>query len=761
MFDSFQNLFKALYGELVLPLAVVDGGAKTVVNINASLAELLGVTFDISTTNRLKELFVLDTGKAIDSDFLQLKSNNKESFCCRFPLCESSVFQLTSVPLELTGQQFYVLQVQSRNDHSSILKSADSRLTFAINEASDGLWDWNAQTNEVYFSPKLDHILGFEPGERTPCFSSWFDLVHPDDAPRVMENLQGHLDSKRDSYDVEYRIRTKQGEWKQVRDRGLVCEHTAEGQAVRAVGMLSDITAYRQLEQELRTARQRFEDYALCRSDWFWEADERLNIIELSSQFFSQTGIKAEEIRGRNLLELLEEHDLNDAVEQVKKGEPFRNIRLTIGRNGYWISVSARPVTDKDGTVIGYRGIGENINDQVVLENMVTAYQQNAEIMMERAPVAIGIVDGKGQFFFSNDAFLKLVRADNISLAEKYRAARELSKPDKQILQSDESYSYEMVLETLDGPKFYSVMKYRLYRADHKDMVVVTVAMDITFTRQQEVEQKKIEMVLDSIAEGILITDAEHRIVSANRSLQETTGFGLDELLGNTPAILSSGRYDRSFYQELWNEVHQSGKWRGDIWNRCKNGAVIRQHVSIQAIQINGQIQHYIGIYSAAFQACSQRDSEMFAQQHDPLTGLPNRQLLQDRLHMACLRARASRMSIEITLIRIKNMTAINDQYGHTAGDQILKKLAFMLQDVLSLDDTIARYGASEFVLIRERALEITADSLVGPVLEKAVVLSDGSRVFPEYAMTFARYPENGSNPQRLMRSLHQTVPEE
>ena len=747
MFDSFQSLFKSLYGGLDSPLVVVDGDAKAVVNINASLTELLEAAFDVTAINRLKELFVLETGESIDSDLLREKSNNKESFCCKCPACEAPLYQLKSLPLVLAGQQFYVLQVQPRGDQTSILKSADSRLSFAINEASDGLWDWNALTNEVYFSPKLDHILGFEPGERTPCFSSWFDLVHPDDAAQVLESLTEHLDGKRDCYDVEYRIRTRQGEWKQVRDRGLVCEYTADGEAVRAVGMLSDITAYRQLEQELRTARRRFEDYALCRSDWFWEADEQLNIIELSSQFFSQTGVKAEEIHGRNLIELLEEHDLNDAVERVKKGESFRNSRLTIGRNGYWVSVSARPVTDKDGAVIGYRGIGENINDQVVLENMVKAYQQNAEIMMERAPVAIGIVDGKGQFFFSNDAFLKLLRADKISLAEKYRAARELSRPDKQVLQSDESYSYEMVLETLDGPRFYSVMKYRLYRADQKDMVVVTVAMDITFTRQQEVEQKKIEMVLDSIAEGILITDAEHRIVSANRSLQETTGFGLDELLGNTPAIFSSGRYDRAFYQELWNEVHQSGKWRGDIWNRCRNGAVIRQHVSIQAIQINGQIQHYIGIYSAAFQACSQRDSEMFAQQHDPLTGLPNRQLLQDRLHMACLRARASRQSIEIALIRIKNMTAINDQYGHTAGDQILKKLAFMLQDVLSLDDTVARYGASEFVLIRERALETTADRLVRPVLEKAVVLSDGSRVFPEYAMTMARYPKMVATP--------------
>lgn len=529
----------------------------------------------------------------------------------------------------------------------------------------------------------------------------------------------------------------------------------------RVAGQLPDTAAYQKLEEELRHTRDRFEDFALCGSDWFWETDAGLNIIEVSSQFTEQTGIQSGWLKGQNLIALLKDKEIVDAVTALRNGLPLRNVRLPVGDQDYWVSLSGRAVKGLDGQLTGYRGIGENIHDQVALEKALRIYQRNAEIMMDRAPAALGMLGQNGQFFYANDSFFKLLRADQGSLAEKYRELRELSRPDHGIFSSDDddcSQSYEMVLETLDGPRFYSVLKYRLRRIDEQSLLLVTMVVDITHTRQQEVEQKKTEMVLDNIAEGILITDAEYRIVSANRSIQETTGYSLEELLGNTPALFSSGRYDRSFYQELWNQLHQSGQWRGDIWNRCQNGSVIRQHLSIQAILVNGEPQHYIGIYSSAWQAGSRRDFEQFAQQYDPLTSLPNRQLFQDRLHMACLRARVSRQSVEITQVRIGNMAELNSVHGHMAGDQILKKLAFHLEGCLSVDDTLARFSGDEFIMLRERGLDQTAENLVKAVLDQAIVLEDGSRVYPEFTIESVHYPDQGCNPQKLLRHFRRCV---
>ncbi len=754
MSDSLYDLFDPLYGGLPCSLAAVDKQTLTVLYINQSLSSLLEPVMGIKAGCHVNQLAVLDNETGIDHSILDKSCQGREWVRCLCPVLNFRKINLQAVLVELDSRRFYLVQIEGLDKKPGIPTSDDSRLTYAMNEACDGLWDWNVVTGEVYFSPKLDRMLGFEPGERDPNFDSWFDLVHSSDADRVLTTMNRHLNGEIDFYDVEYRIRTKRGDWKQVRDRGQVCDWDRDGNVTRAVGMLSDITAYRELEQELRHTLDRFEDYALCHSDWFWEADAQLNITEVSSQFSSQTGVHINELKGKNLVTLFKDQKISEAARIVDDGRPFRNVRLSLGGQNYWISLSGRSVMDHHGQVSGYRGIGENINDKVLLENTVKAYQKNAEIMMERTPVSIGLVDQKGQFFYANHSFLQLLRADQSSVAEKYKMLRELSRPDKEVFQNDDSLSYEMILETLDGPRFYSVIKYRLYRADEKTTVVVTMVMDITFTRQQEVDQKKIEMVLDSISEGILITDAEYRIVSANRSMQETTGYSLEELLGNTPSLFSSGRYDQGFYQELWNEVHKSGKWRGDIWNRCRNGSVLRQHVSIQAIMVQGRVQHYIGIYSSAYQARSQRDSEIFAQQHDPLTSLPNRQLYQDRLHMACQRSRVCRQPVEITLVRICNMTVLNDRHGHTVGDQVLKKVAFNLQDALAMDDTLARYSADEFVVVRERGLEIKTEDLVQPTLDRPIILGDGSRVLPEYVVKSVRYPEQGGNPQRLMRQL-------
>ncbi|MCL6271435.1 PAS domain S-box protein [Sansalvadorimonas sp. 2012CJ34-2] len=757
MLASHRTLFDSLYGHLLNPLAVVGSKDLQVCYANQALKGLFKTIDWTSPHISLAAMFEFDLGEAVNLELLERCSQQVEAFECINVSDTLRVFQVTPAQLKLDDDspEYFVLQVQASSRSTAILPSSDSRLTYALTEACDGLWDWCIGTGEVFFSPKLDQMLGFDPEERSPCFESWAGLVHPDDINRVQDALGCHLRGDSESYDIEYRIYTKQGGMKQVRDRGRICRWDSEGNASRVIGMLSDITAYRELESELRETRDRFEDYALCGSDWFWETDQNLVIQDVSSQFTRQTGVGAEDIKGRNLLNLLRESEQTSAIDAVKDSLPIRNIRLAIGQQKYWIALSGRSMFDRSGVMCGYRGIGENIHDQVMLEKTVQAYKHNAEVMMDRAPAAIGMISEKGQFFYSNKAFLSLLRADTNNLSEKYRNEKQLSKPDKQVLQSDESMIFEMVMETLDGPQFYSVLKFRLNRADKNERLVVTIAMDITYTRQREVDQKKIEMVLDNIAEGILITDLDHKIVSANRSMQETTGYTLDELVGKTPSIFSSGRYDRGFYQELWNEVHQSGKWRGDIWNRCRNGSVMRQHVSIQAIMVDGQVQHYIGIYSTAFQSGIRRDSEMFAQQYDPLTSLPNRMLFQDRLHMACQRSRVRRHSVEITLVHVSNMTTLNDGYGHTVGDQVLKRVAFHLQDGLSLDDTVARYSSDEFVVIREKGLEISADELIRPVLDRPIVLGDGARVVPEYTVQSVRYPDQGANPHRLMRLLH------
>ncbi|WP_194842524.1 PAS domain S-box protein [Endozoicomonas sp. OPT23] len=763
MFASPVELFETVYGGMIYPIAVVEQESLKVTYINTTLRNLSGVERGIKVGQILDTALKTASGDIVESALFHKVSTETNPLDCHCLINLGVTFSLHLKPVQLDSEHFFVLQFDNIAMPTSNDKVCNDRLAFAMNEACDGLWDWNIKTNAVYFSPKLDRMLGFEPGEREPDVNGWLSLVHPDDQPVALSAIEKHLQGDAEYYEAEYRIATKDGQWKQVHDRGLSCEWNNEGKPTRAVGMLSDITAYRSLEAELRNTLERFEDYASSGSDWFWETNANLVVTDIGGRPEHESSIHLAQLIDQNLIHTLREQEQTEAVLALRNNQPIRNIRFAIGTQEYWVNLSGRPVFDQQGQLTGYRGIGENINEQVKLENTVRSYQKNSEIMMEKAPVAIGIVDEAGNFFYANESFTALNKCNYEQLAAKYQENRELSRPDRELFRSaalGEHTSYEMVLETLDGPKFFSVTKFLTRRAEDQCLLAITMIMDITYSRQQEVEQKKVEMVLDNIAEGILITDADHRIVSANNSLLRETGFTMTELVGQTPSVLSSGRYDRIFYQEMWSQVHQTGKWRGHLWNRKKDGTVLRQKVSIQAITVNDDVQHYIGIYSSSQQSTSEQDSEMFNLQCDPLTGLPNRALLQDRLHMACQRGRASRQSVEVSLIKISNREELLEQFGHTACDEVLKKLAFRFQDCLSLDDSIGRYGVDEFIVIRERNLETKITDILGNITEQQIILSDGGQVTVKIGLHSASYPKDAHSPQKIIRQLRSKTTE-
>ncbi len=757
MFANPFELFKTVYGDMIYPIAVVEKESLKVVYINTTLKNLSGVDRGLKIDQALDTALKTASGDTVKSSLFYKFSTETEPLNCHCLINPGVTFSLHLKSFEFESNQFFILQFDNFKLPISEDKVCNDRLAFAMNEACDGLWDWNIETSSVYFSPKLDRMLGFEPGEREPDVDSWLNQVHQDDRRIALSAIEKHLRGDAEYYEAEYRIATKDGEWKRVHDRGLSCEWDNNGKATRVVGMLSDITAYRSLEGELRNTLERFEDYACSGSDWFWETNASFVVTDIGGQPEHNSTIHLAQLLNQNLMHMLREQDQTEAVLAMRSNLPIRNIRFVIGSQKYWVSLSGRPVFNEQDKLMGYRGIGENIDEQIRLENTVKSYQRNAEIMMERAPVAIGIINDSGQFFYANESFMALNKCNHEQLPEKYQSNREISRPDRELFKSQlcgENISYEMVLETLDGPRFYSVTKFLTNRAYEECMLVVTMIMDITYSRQQEVEQKKVEMVLDNIAEGILITDANHKIVSANNSLLKETGFSMAELVGQTPSILSSGRYNRSFYQEMWSLVHQTGKWRGHLWNRKKDGSVIRQKVSIQAITVNDEVQHYIGIYTNSQQSTYEQDSEMFNQQSDPLTGLPNRTLLQDRLHMACQRGKATRQSVEVSLVSIGNREELLEQFGHTSCDEVLKKLAFRFQDTLSLDDSIGRYSAGEFIIIRERNLETSTRDLLGGSIDQPIILGDGSQVSVKINLNSVHYPNQGNTPQRLIRQL-------
>ena len=156
----------------------------------------------------------------------------------------------------------------------SDLKKRENQLWFALNEATDGLWDWDVATSEVFFSPQLKRMLGYGPDELSPDLSSWSSNIHPEDSAVVMAVLTDHLQGRRARYEAEYRLRNRNGDFRWVHDRGRVCERDAQGAPTRVVGMVQDITGRKLAEAELVRHRHHLQDLVQERTVALSEAKE-------------------------------------------------------------------------------------------------------------------------------------------------------------------------------------------------------------------------------------------------------------------------------------------------------------------------------------------------------------------------------------------------------------------------------------------------------------------------------------------------------
>jgi diguanylate cyclase (GGDEF)-like protein/PAS domain S-box-containing protein len=240
-------------------------------------------------------------------------------------------------------------------------------------------------------------------------------------------------------------------------------------------------------------------------------------------------------------------------------------------------------------------------------------------------------------------------------------------------------------------------------------------------------EELRIAAITFETQEGIIVTDPEGIILRVNQAFTRLTGYSEQEVLGRTPALLSSGRNDKSFYQRMWGSLKRDHYWQGEMWNKRKNGKIYAEWLTISAVLCpGGAITHFVGNFSDIT-----KDSEAEAEIHrlayyDALTQLPNRRLLMDRLQQALAGSRRSGHYGALLFLDLDNFKSLNDTRGHDVGDLLLIEIAKRLNSQMREGDTVARLGGDEFVLILE---DLSADvneaamqaGLVGEKVRKAI----------------------------------------
>jgi len=202
--------------------------------------------------------------------------------------------------------------------------------------------------------------------------------------------------------------------------------------------------------------------------------------------------------------------------------------------------------------------------------------------------------------------------------------------------------------------------------------------------------------------QGIVISDADNIIIRVNKAFTKITGYSSEEAIGKNPSFLKSGRHDTDFYRGMWRSIQNLGAWQGEIWNRCKNGEIYPEWLSITPVKNDEVITHYIGTMTDISEYKTAEAQIHQLAFYDPLTGLPNRRLLLERLQHGIEMCVRDGKLMAVMMLDLDNFKPVNDSLGHLAGDELLQQVAGRLVDCLRNADMIARLGGDEFTVLLE-----------------------------------------------------------
>jgi len=540
-----------------------------------------------------------------------------------------------------------------------------------------------------------------------------------------------------------------------------------DGKPVGVLGIARDITARVQAQRELLEAEQRAQQYLNIVGVMLIALDAEGRVQLVNRKGCEMLGVPEADILGQDWFQFFVPERMREegrrAFSQLLQGDVARfecmeNAILT--RHGeertvIWHNALLR---DEAGRVNGVLASGEDITERMLAEQALRDSRESLRLLLDSMAEAAFGVDFDGNCTFVNRAFLSMLgyqdehevldkrihmlihhtRADGSPYPESECRMQHIHRFNQAVNVTDE------VFWRKDGVAIPVEYWSNPIVTDGVVVGAIATFVDITERKRVEAQLGLAAKVFEQSGEGILITDAQCNIVMVNRAFTAITGYGEAEVLGKNPRMLASGRHDRAFYSAMWDAIVTQGRWQGEVWNRRKDGSLYPEMLSIiRVLDARGEVAHYIGISSDITQHKAAQARIQRLAHFDPLTGLPNRALLNDRVNHDLSSAQRHHAQVVVMFVDLDHFKNVNDTLGHRVGDALLIAVANRLKSAVREVDTVSRQGGDEFVLIlpdthadgashvAEKLLEAVAQPYQVEGFELTVTLSIGIALYP------------------------------
>lgn len=453
---------------------------------------------------------------------------------------------------------------------------------------------------------------------------------------------------------------------------------------------------------------------------------------------------------------LISEHLVDDVTVLPGAAQADRSHYLEQTNDGRWL-IASDSETNAGELVCVRVDISESKRDEMQLRKLYRA--------LEQSPVSVVITNLDGAIEYVNPQFEQ---------STGYSEAEVLGN-NPRILQSGDKTSedYAQMWQTLldgdvwrgefhnrrkDGSTYWEFASISPVRDESGRLThFIGVKEDITAKKLIEDQLRMNATVLQTVSEAVMVTDENNRITFVNPAFIRITGYAADEVMGEDPAMLSSGRHDTEFYRDMWHTLNEKGHWSGEVWNRRKDGRVYPEWLSLAINRdAEGRIREHVAVFSDITQR--KRDEEHIVRQanYDALTQLPNRTLLSDRIDRAIRNADREGYRVALLFIDLDQFKAVNDSLGHVVGDDLLRQFSGRLSGCVRSSDTVARFGGDEFVVLTQHMGGADGAAMLAEKVLEAVKHPfnlSGKSIVVGASIGVSIYPEDCKDEDTMLRN--------
>lgn len=441
-------------------------------------------------------------------------------------------------------------------------------------------------------------------------------------------------------------------------------------------------------------------------------------IIDANKKIVQMLGYKKDELIGKNILNLTYHEDIDKTLEHINnlfKGKfishSFEKRCVKKDNSIIWFNVTSSISTknnDKQYLICFIL----DITDQIELKEKLIESNKKFKLLYEEVPFPYQSLDKNGIIKSVNKKWLEITGYEREEvIGEKFTDfspdnSEIIKKEFKEFLEVNFCKNKQIRIRKKNNKIILADFTGQISKEDG-EISAYCVFKDIT---EEVIINRKLNLsniVFENTTEAIIITDEKNKIISTNNSFSKITGYSFEEVKNKNPKMLNSGHHSKTFYIDLWKDLLENNFWEGEIWNRKKNGEIYPEWLNISIVRdLNGNITNYVALFSDITKIKSSTNKIEFLAHHDSLTSLPNRLLLNARLNKSIEKCNLEQSRLAVFFIDIDNFKLINDTHGHSLGDKVIKSVAQRLKKNIRKNDTLARIGGDEFIIVIEDIFE-------------------------------------------------------